>query len=66
MLLNENVTLLPESGISVKKRVGEFLEQNPSATLLHLDQSLMNMPLPEEVKDNYCIFHLFLNFKSYT
>lgn len=49
MLLNENVTLLPESGISVKKRVGEFLEENPSSTLLHLDQSLMNMPLPEEV-----------------
>ncbi|MBR5295856.1 MAG: aminotransferase class I/II-fold pyridoxal phosphate-dependent enzyme, partial [Clostridia bacterium] len=49
MLLNENITLLPESGISVKKRVEEYLAENPSRTLLYLNQSLMNMSLPEEV-----------------
>lgn len=46
MLLNENVRILPESGISVKKRVDDFLTENPSRTLLRLDQSLMNMSLP--------------------
>ncbi len=49
MLLNQNVTLLPESSVSVKKRVEEYLSENPSDTLLYLNQSLMNMPLPEEV-----------------
>ena len=49
MLLNENVSSLSESGVSVKKRLESYLEQNPSATLLRLDQSLMNMPLPPVV-----------------
>ena len=46
MILNENVTVLPESGLSVKKRIEEFLSSHPSRTLLRLDQSLMNMSLP--------------------
>lgn len=54
MLLNEHVTVLPESGVSVEKRVEEYLRENPSATLLRLDQSLMNMPLPETVKEGMC------------
>ncbi len=51
MLLNENVTVLPESGISVKKRIDEFLTENPSATLIRLDQSLMNLSLPSVVTE---------------
>ena len=49
MILNENVSVLPESGLSVKKRIEDFLSSHPSRTLLRLDQSLMNMPLPDFV-----------------
>ncbi len=49
MLLNENVSLLPESGVSVKKRLESYRTEHPSVALLRLDQSLMNMPLPERV-----------------
>lgn len=49
MLLNENVGLLPENSISVKKRLESFRTEHPSETLLRLDQSLMNMPLPGTV-----------------
>ncbi|MBE6713356.1 MAG: aminotransferase class I/II-fold pyridoxal phosphate-dependent enzyme [Ruminococcaceae bacterium] len=51
MLLNENVSILSESGVSVKKRLESFLAEHPSATLLRLDQSLMNMPLPPVVTE---------------
>jgi len=49
--LNENIKLLPESSVSVKKRVADFLIENPSATLIRLDQNLMNMPLPPRVTE---------------
>ena len=49
MLLNENVGLLSESGVSVKKRLEGYRNEHPSEALLRLDQSLMNMPLPELV-----------------
>lgn len=49
MLLNENVGLLAESGVSVKKRLEGYRNEHPSEALLRLDQSLMNMPLPELV-----------------
>ena len=51
MKLNENIKVLPESGLSIKKRVGEYLIQAPDATLIRLDQSLMNMPLPPKVTE---------------
>ena len=51
MLLNENVSLLPESGVSVKKRLEAYRNEHPSEALLRLDQSLMNMPLPQLVID---------------
>ncbi len=54
MLLNEHVTVLPENSVTVKKRIREYLEKNSSATLLRLDQSLMNMPLPSVVKEGMC------------
>ncbi len=49
MKLNENIFVLPEVVATVPKRVSEFLEKNPSATLIRLDQDLMNMPLPTKV-----------------
>lgn len=49
MLLNENIKDLPEEGVSVKKRILDFQAKNPSATLIRLDQDLMNMPLPTKV-----------------
>ncbi len=49
MLLNENVGPLSESGVSVKKRLESFRNEHPSEALLRLDQSLMNMPLPQQV-----------------
>ncbi|MBQ3074526.1 MAG: aminotransferase class I/II-fold pyridoxal phosphate-dependent enzyme [Clostridia bacterium] len=49
MLINEYVSSLSESGVSVKKRLENYLVEHPSATLLRLDQSLMNMPLPPVV-----------------
>ena len=51
MLLNENVSLLAESGVSVKKRLEIYRNEHPSEALLRLDQNLMNMPLPEPVID---------------
>ena len=51
MLLNENVSLLAESGVSVKKRLESYRNEHPSEALLRLDQNLMNMPLPEPVID---------------
>lgn len=50
MKLNENLKLLPESGVSVKKRLGQFMAENPSSTLIRIDQSLMSMPLPPSVQ----------------
>lgn len=50
MKLNENIKLLPESGVSVKKRLGQYMAENPSSTLIRIDQSLMSMPLPPAVK----------------
>lgn len=50
MKLNENIKLLPESGVSVKKRLGQYMAGNPSSTLIRIDQSLMTMPLPPAVK----------------
>lgn len=49
MLLNEHVSTLSENGVSVKKRLEAYLSEHPSTTLLRLDQSLMNMPLPPVV-----------------
>ena len=49
MELNENIKYLPESSVSVSQRIHDFLQKNPSATLLRLDQSLMNMALPPMV-----------------
>lgn len=51
MQLNENIKLLPESGATIKKRVSDFLLRSPDATLLRLDQDLMNMPLPTTVTE---------------
>ncbi len=51
MQLNENIKLLPESGVSVTGRVADFQAANPSATLIRLDQDLMNMPLPPKVTE---------------
>lgn len=51
MQLNENIKLLPEKGVSIKKRVADFLSQAPDTTLIRLDQDLMNMPLPPKVTD---------------
>jgi Xaa-Pro aminopeptidase len=51
MQLNENIKLLPETGVSIKKRVADFLSQAPDTTLIRLDQDLMNMPLPPKVTD---------------
>ncbi len=51
MLLDENVILLSESGVSVKKRLESYRNEHPSEALLRLDQSLMNMPLPQQVID---------------
>lgn len=49
MKLNENIFVLPEAGATVPKRISDFLQSNPSATLIRLDQDLMNMPLPAKV-----------------
>lgn len=51
MQLNENIKLLPEAGISVQKRVADFMLRTPDATLIRLDQDLMNMPLPPRVTE---------------
>ncbi len=51
MQLNDNIKLLPETGLSIKKRVAEFLGSYPDATLIRLDQDLMNMPLPTIVTE---------------
>lgn len=51
MQLNENIKLLPEIGVSIKKRVADFLSQAPDTTLIRLDQNLMNMPLPPKVTE---------------
>ncbi len=51
MLLNEHVKLLPESGVSVKKRLGQYISENPSNTLIRIDQSLIDLPLPPAVKN---------------
>lgn len=51
MQLNENIKLLTETGASIKKRVSDFLLRTPDATLIRLDQDLMNMPLPPKVTE---------------
>lgn len=51
MQLNENIKLLSEAGVSVKKRVDDFIRENPHKTLIRLDQDLMNMPLPPKVTE---------------
>ncbi len=51
MQLNENIKLLPEAGITIQKRVSDFLTTSPSSTLIRLDQTLMNMPLPSLVTE---------------
>lgn len=51
MKLNENIKLLPETGVSIKKRVADFLNRAPDTTLIRLDQNLMNMPLPPKVTE---------------
>lgn len=51
MQLNENIKLLPETGVSIKKRVADFLNRAPDTTLIRLDQDLMNMPLPPKVTE---------------
>lgn len=50
MLFNEYIHLLPTAAVTVEKRVQEYLLKNPSATLIRLDQDLMNMPLPDSVR----------------
>lgn len=51
MRLNEKIKTVSESGITVKGRVAEYTREHPAATLIRLDQSLMNMPLPQIVLD---------------
>lgn len=51
MQFNEAILRLPESGVSVKKRVGDFAALHPDRTLIRLDQDLMNMPLPPVVTE---------------
>jgi len=48
---NEAILRLPESGVSVKKRVRDFAALYPDRTLIRLDQDLMNMPLPPAVTE---------------
>lgn len=49
MQFNEEILRLPESGVSVKKRVRDYAALYPDRTLIRLDQELMNMPLPPAV-----------------
>ncbi len=51
MQFNEAILRLPESGVSVKKRVRDFAALYPDRTLIRLDQDLMNMPLPPAVTE---------------
>ena len=51
MKFNEAILRLPESGVSVKKRVRDFAALYPDRTLIRLDQDLMNMPLPPAVTE---------------
>lgn len=51
MQFNEAIGHLPESGVSVKKRVRDFTALYPDQTLIRLDQDLMNMPLPPAVME---------------
>ncbi len=51
MQFNEAIGFLPESGVSVKKRVRDFVELYPDRTLIRLDQDMMNMPLPPAVTE---------------
>ena len=51
MKLNENIKVLPEASLSIKQRVAAYLIDAPDATLIRLDQSLMNMPLPPKVTE---------------
>lgn len=51
MQLNERIKIVPETGVTVKKRVADYLEENPTETLIRLDQALMNMSLPAIVID---------------
>ncbi len=49
MVFNENIKILPDSHVSVSSRVSDYLQDNPTKTLIRLDQEMMNMPLPENV-----------------
>lgn len=51
MKFNEAIQRLPESGVSVQKRVRDFAALYPDRTLIRLDQDLMNMPLPPAVTE---------------
>ena len=51
MQWNEFVKALSPTAVTVRRRVAEYLEENPSATVLHLNQARMNMSLPPKVTD---------------
>ena len=43
---NENVKILSPPAVTVRRRVEEYLAQHPSATIIHLNESRVAMPLP--------------------
>ena len=52
MLLNENVTILPESGISVKKRVDDFLAENITSSVRRLKGCFLRLSAFAEMSGN--------------
>ena len=51
MQWNDHILTLPGGSVTVEKRVGDYLSRNPAATLIRLDQKLMNMELPPKVTE---------------
>ena len=51
MQWNDHILTLPGSSVKVEKRVSDYLSRNPAATLIRLDQKLMNMELPAKVTE---------------
>ena len=50
MKWNENVKAISPPALTVRRRVAEYMDRHPAATVIHLNESRMTMPLPGEVE----------------
>ncbi len=50
MQWNENIRSISPPALTVRRRVAEYLDRHPSASIIHLNESRMSMALPAEVE----------------